>query len=132
MEKLTEIYNKRFNAKMNKSTLSRYENGTQDPIYTVVVNLAKLFNVSVDFITCNEEISITKSNNEARSYTEQKILSNCQQLNEIGQKKVLDFSDDLVSTGKYNAPLVPEERYTLIAYGGDNEDSNPPIKENIT
>ena len=43
MDKLVELYNKRFNAKMNKSTLSRYENGTQDPIYTVVVNLAKLF-----------------------------------------------------------------------------------------
>lgn len=52
MDMLTEIYNNRFNGKMNKSTLSRYENGLQEPIYTVVVNLSKLFNVSVDYLTC--------------------------------------------------------------------------------
>ena len=52
MDILTEIYNNRFNGKMNKSTLSRYENGLQEPIYTVVVNLSKLFNVSVDYLTC--------------------------------------------------------------------------------
>ena len=37
---------------MNKSTLSRYENGLQEPMYTVVVNLSKLFNVSVDYMAC--------------------------------------------------------------------------------
>ena len=52
MDVLVELYNKRFNARMNKSTLSRYENGTQEPIYTVVINLAKFFNVSVDYLTC--------------------------------------------------------------------------------
>ncbi len=50
MDKLVELYNQKFDAKMNKSTLSRYENGIQDPIYTVVVNLAKLFDVSVDYL----------------------------------------------------------------------------------
>ncbi len=54
MEKLTELYNSAFDGKMNKSTLSRYENGLQEPMYTVVVNLAKLFNVSVDYLTCAE------------------------------------------------------------------------------
>ena len=53
MDKLAETYNKMFNGKMNKSTLSRYENGLQDPMYNVVVNLSKLFNVSVDYMTCS-------------------------------------------------------------------------------
>ena len=52
MDKLVDTYNKQFNAKMNKSTLSRYENNLQDPIYTVVVNFAKLFHVSVDYLSC--------------------------------------------------------------------------------
>ncbi len=52
MDKLIEIYNRTYGGKMNKSTLSRYENGLQEPMYTVVVNLAKLFNVSVDYMTC--------------------------------------------------------------------------------
>ncbi|MBR6523490.1 MAG: helix-turn-helix domain-containing protein [Clostridia bacterium] len=54
MDKLVELYNNKYDAKMNKSTLSRYENGLQDPIYTVVVNLADFFNVSVDYISGRE------------------------------------------------------------------------------
>ncbi len=50
MDKLVELYNTKYDAKMNKSTLSRYENSLQDPMYTVVVNLADLFGVSVDYI----------------------------------------------------------------------------------
>lgn len=57
MDKLIELYNKKYDAKMNKSTLSRYENGIQDPIYTVVVNLADFFGVSVDFIAGSSPIS---------------------------------------------------------------------------
>lgn len=53
MDKLVDTYNKLFNAKMNKSTLSRYENGLQEPIYTVVVNFANLFHVSVDYLSCS-------------------------------------------------------------------------------
>lgn len=55
MDKLIDIYNKEFNGKMNKSTLSRYENGLQEPIYTVVVNLAKLFNVSIDYLSTDDD-----------------------------------------------------------------------------
>lgn len=51
MDKLVELYNKKYNAKMNKSTLSRYENNLQEPMYTVVVNFADFFNVSVDYIS---------------------------------------------------------------------------------
>lgn len=55
MDRLVELYNKKYSAKMNKSTLSRYENGLQDPIYTQVVNLADFFGVSIDYITCNSD-----------------------------------------------------------------------------
>lgn len=54
MDELVELYNKKYNAKMNKSTLSRYENGLQEPIYTVVVNLADFFGVTVDYISGND------------------------------------------------------------------------------
>lgn len=51
MDKLVDIYNMKFNGKMNKSTLSRYENNLQEPMYTVVVNLAEIFGVSVDYLS---------------------------------------------------------------------------------
>lgn len=54
MDKLVELYNIKFNGKMNKSTLSRYENELQEPMFTVIVNLAKLFNVTVDYLSGND------------------------------------------------------------------------------
>ena len=51
MDKLIELYNSKYSAKMNKSTLSRYENNLQEPIYTVVVNFADFFGVTVDYIS---------------------------------------------------------------------------------
>ncbi|MBE7022635.1 MAG: LexA family transcriptional regulator [Ruminococcaceae bacterium] len=55
MDKLIELYNEKYNAKMNKSTLSRYENDLQDPIYTVVVNFADFFGVTIDYLTGNTD-----------------------------------------------------------------------------
>ncbi len=51
MDKLAELYNYKFNGKLNKSTISRYENNLQEPIFTVVKNFANLFNVTTDFLT---------------------------------------------------------------------------------
>lgn len=55
MDKLVELYNSKYDAKMNKSTLSRYENGLQEPIYTVVVNLADFFNVTIDYLSGGQD-----------------------------------------------------------------------------
>lgn len=54
MEELAERYNKQFNGRLNKSTLSRYENNLQEPMITVVRNLASLFGVTVGFLSDNE------------------------------------------------------------------------------
>ena len=51
MDTLTELYNKRFGGKLNKSTISRYENNRQEPIFTVVKNFAELFEVTTDYLT---------------------------------------------------------------------------------
>ena len=48
MDRLIELYNSRFGGKMNKSTISRYENSLQEPMFTVVKNFAELFGVTVD------------------------------------------------------------------------------------
>lgn len=55
MDYLADIYNKKYNGKLNKSTISRYENGLQEPMLFVVNNLADLFSVSVDYLTGNEK-----------------------------------------------------------------------------
>lgn len=50
MDELASIYNSKFGGKLNKSTISRYENGLQEPLITVVKNFAQLFNVSLDYL----------------------------------------------------------------------------------
>ena len=63
MDRLIALYNEKYDAKMNKSTLSRYENNLQEPIYTVVVNLADFFGVTVDYIIGgNDAIELTPYN----------------------------------------------------------------------
>lgn len=55
MDALAELYNQKYKGKLNKSTISRYENGLQEPMLFVVNNLAELFAVSVDYLTGKEE-----------------------------------------------------------------------------
>lgn len=55
MDDLANIYNSRYNGRMNKSTLSRYENGLQEPMYTVANNLAEIFGVTTDYLTRDED-----------------------------------------------------------------------------
>lgn len=53
LDSLAKTYNDRFGGRLNKSTISRYENGLQEPIITVVSNFAKLFDVSSDYLLGN-------------------------------------------------------------------------------
>lgn len=55
MDKLAELYNEKFGARLNKSTISRYENSLQEPIFTVVKNFAELFNVTTDYLTADTD-----------------------------------------------------------------------------
>lgn len=95
MDKLIESYNLKFDAKMNKSTLSRYENGLQDPIYTVVVNLARLFNVSVDYISGESNIpnkALVEQMQQDKTFEltndERKLVYDYRELSEQGQEYI--------------------------------------------
>lgn len=127
MDKLAELYNNKFNGKMNKSTLSRYENGLQEPIYTVVVNLAKLFNVSVDYLSCasKKELSLIWKNNINSEETllkedESILISNYRNLNSSGQQMAKEYINLLLLDNKYTElpQFSPEPQYEMVAYGG--------------
>lgn len=51
LDELAARYNAQFSGKLNKSTLSRYENDVQEPMFSVVRNLAQLFDVSCEVLT---------------------------------------------------------------------------------
>lgn len=50
LEELAARYNYRFNGKISKGTLSKYENGHQEPMISVVANLSEILSVSVDYL----------------------------------------------------------------------------------
>ena len=50
LEELADMYNKEFEAGLNKGTLSKYEHNKQEPMISVVVNLASLFHVPIDYL----------------------------------------------------------------------------------
>jgi repressor LexA len=50
MELLCELYNNKFDGNLNKGTLSRYENGLQEPLFTTVKSLAELFNARIEYL----------------------------------------------------------------------------------
>lgn len=56
LDELSDQYNLIFNAGLNKGTLSKYENNKQEPMISVVTNLADLLNVSVDYLLCKTNI----------------------------------------------------------------------------
>lgn len=56
LERLCSLYNETFDAGLNKGTLSKYENGKQTPMVTVINNLASLLNVSVDYLLSDESL----------------------------------------------------------------------------
>ena len=92
MDKLVELYNKKYDAKMNKSTLSRYENGMQDPIYTVVVNFADFFEVTVDYLS---------GHTPTLSADENHLLDNYRQLNDLGKERATEYIHGLLLNKMY-------------------------------
>lgn len=50
MDELCEFYNEKFDSNLNKGTLSKYENGMQEPLFTTVRNFSELFSVRIDDI----------------------------------------------------------------------------------
>lgn len=83
------------------TTLRNYENGLREPGHLFLIKVAKRFNVSTDYLLGidtqkNAPAIIDKSDND-----KQKLLHNYENLNDNGRSKLLEYSDDLVASGKY-------------------------------
>lgn len=107
LNNLAKTYNDRFDGRLNKSTISRYENGLQEPIITVVSNFAKLFNVSSDYLLGNVSEPFFH-------------LDNARILREVNARGPEDNSDDYsLVTIHYAGPVAahfdatPDDAYEL-------------------
>lgn len=55
LERLADVYNRRFGGGLSKGTLSKYENNKQEPMISTVGNLSAILGVSVDYLLNGEE-----------------------------------------------------------------------------
>lgn len=120
MDELCDAYNKKFNGKMNKSTLSRYENNLQEPMLTVARNLAEILNVDANFLFQDE----VKDCGNEKDGIEQEHIKKYRTLDEKGKHTV-----DTVLTMEYdrckNNKIRPLEKQTeellIVARNGDTQ-----------
>ena len=123
LEQLAQMYNERFNGGLNKGTLSKYENGKQEPLSSVIANLAVLLNVSVDYLMGCEPATLDDLdkwdrdlNPDGKLAKEVKLIEDVQNqwgkpaadmiglfnsLNDKGQKKAIDNITDLTMIEQY-------------------------------
>ncbi len=126
MERLADMYNLKFDGRLNKSTISRYENGKQEPMISVVMNFASLFGVSMDYMSGK-----TAESTKITSFNQKPHIEKYNNLNDDNQKTVNNLIDDLsekqktqkARDDKFEAALQELEEKTqrqalLIAYGG--------------
>ena len=118
VEEFCKQYNARFDGRMNKSTVSRYENSLQEPMISTVKKVAIFFSVDPSDLL---GYSVTPSDAPALSPRLQALADALDRLNEEGQEKLLDYAADLVAGGRYKkVPLsLLENKNTAAARSGD-------------
>lgn len=99
MDAFCEKFNKKYNASLNKSTISRYENMAQEPMLTTAKNIADFFGISPsELLGYNKE---KKSNFYTISTNDMVLLENIKRLSDK-DKRIIEFmiSDNNKNTKK--------------------------------
>jgi transcriptional regulator with XRE-family HTH domain len=98
VEEFCRQYNARFDGRMNKSTVSRYENSLQEPMISTVKKVAVFFSVDPsDLLGYSVDVPAAP----ALSPELAALSAALDQLNEEGREKLLDYAADLVAGGRY-------------------------------
>ena len=95
---------------MAYTTYVNYENEAREPNSEVLILVANYFDVSVDYLigrTENRKNNIEYIHSDDR---QNQLYKNFQQLNETGQIKLLEYSEDLVNSGNYIIQTQKEKR----------------------
>lgn len=75
LEEFCEKFNAQFGTRLNKSTVSRYENAAQEPMVSLVKNMSVFFNVSPDYLlgTNISEPDMIAAHHDDTDWTEAEI-----------------------------------------------------------
>lgn len=104
LEELAYIYNKRFGAGLNKGTLSKYEHNKQEPMISVAINLASIFQVPIDFLLGKTDCREFTSNENTSFYDLKKDYD-----------RILFKLENSSDIQYNNSPLSPEHKKLLTS-----------------
>lgn len=117
LEKLATIYNDNFKGGLSKGTLSKYENGKQEPMLYVAAHLSKILDVSLDYLIGNTNNPIRKETikNELDK-RERAHIKNYRVLNEFGKDKADERVQELTEIPRYINNIIDIQNYITCAY----------------
>lgn len=114
MDKMIEDMKNLYNVSIAKSTISKWENNKADPSMEYARILTKYFNISLDYLlglskyrNKEEELQNYKNkmtsfyNDDNKDSHESKLINSFNKLNDLGKKKVIDYTKDLSDNIKY-------------------------------
>ena len=136
LQELSEKYNQRFNGKLSRGTLSKYENGRQEPMISVVYNLSVLLGVSVDYLIDGDE-----TNTEVLAVDEKEICKDYRKLNNDGKSEARKRVNELTYIPQYRNSIggkpairtIPFDAYIMKCSAGTGLYlfENAPEKVNV-
>ena len=130
---------------VTQAAYSGWENEKYEPNSDVLIEISKIFRVSIDYILeiSNEPLPVPAEELDAWfsefmsldeeiqqvvstiNFKEVSLIEDFRTLNVEGQEKVLDITDDLVKSGKYaissTAPAIPIQ-YKAVARSKDDHE----------
>lgn len=111
---LCEQFNERFGAKLNASTISRYENGTQEPMLNTVDLLARFFGVSpVYLMGASDDRTNTASNIQNSAVVQGNSATTLIVRNGTAQER--ELNDDEIELLRIYEVLDVKGRHALMA-----------------
>lgn len=113
--------------KLSKANISKYESNSVEPNIETLKLLSSMFNVSIDYLLGQTEkplnIISKKSQTQTLDIKKGHLLKNYEKLNDDGKNKLLDYSEDLIASNKYNNDLI------LSTVAARSKDNSEPIKQ---
>lgn len=103
---------KRHGLNTNRVQIARWENDTQLPRLHPVSLLAKLYNVSIDYIV-NGDARLAPKKHPLPSNV-RRTIGAMNKLNDQGQLRVAEYSEDLVTSERFIRVEEPEAEYTTL------------------
>lgn len=86
---------------INKSAIFSWETRGTIPSGEIIAKIADYFHVSTDYLLGRTDDPQPAGEEKEPSPLRSTLLQNFDQLNQEGQEKLTDYSDDLVTSGKY-------------------------------